>query len=265
MITWLADATTRHRRAILLVGVACATAQAWFTALVPPTSTALLVLLLPALLLMALGAIGSWQTFPAAFAVRRDLVAFTAPTQPWAVYSTLGWLMCAGYGIGTVARHVRTDDWLWIEALAVGAYAVAIGFHVTHAWRGYGLYLRSDGLYDQRVLGTLMVPWDALRSAQPQVRRGRSTTIVIPPGPYAAHDTSPARERPGEVRLDYARPDLTRRRGLAGTTKRLDTHVDTGFLAAAISFYARHPEHRTGIGTDDGYRRLQQVLAEGPQ
>ena len=36
-------------------------------------------------------------------------------------------------------------------------------------------------------------------------------------------------------------------------------------LAAAISFYARHPEHRAGIGTDDGYRRLRRALADGPQ
>jgi hypothetical protein len=174
-------------------------------------------------------------------------------------------VMVAGNGLGTFARNVRADDWLWIEAVNACLYVVAIVVFVTHAWRGYEVSLRPDGLYDRRVFGTLVVPWDAIRAAYPQVRPGRPTTIVIPPGAYAAHETNPPRERRGELRLDYAYPDLIRRKGLPGKVTQLNTtQVDTRFLAAAISFYAQHPEHRTGVGTEDGYRCLQRALAESP-
>jgi hypothetical protein len=68
------------------------------------------------------------------------------------------------------------------------------------------------------------------------------------------------------VRLGYVHPGLVRRRGLVGNTKRISpVHLDARFLAGAIAFYAEHPEHRAGIGTDSGYRLLQQALTRGAE
>jgi hypothetical protein len=61
--------------------------------------------------------------------------------------------------------------------------------------------------------------------------------------------------------LTYAHPELVRTGGLTRNAQRINTdHVDAAFLAAAITFYANHPEDRADIGTDHGHRRLQQAL-----
>jgi hypothetical protein len=42
----------------------------------------------------------------------------------------------------------------------------------------------------------------------------------------------------------------------------LDVHP--WFLADAIGWYVQHPQERPGIGTPEGYRRLQAALAGAP-
>lgn len=266
VITRLVTATARHRHAILLSGVAVAAAYATLTALLLPVVVTLVVLIVVTVPLLVLAVVAARRARPAAFVVRPDLPAFTAPTHAAPVYLALGIMAMAGDRIGTTVRNVLAGDWLWLEIFGAGLYVVSIILAVRLAWRGYDVYLRPDGLYDRRSLGTLIVPWEAVATAELYPRPGRSTTIVVPPGAFAAGDTDAARDRLGNVRLTYARPRLVRRRGLAGTAQEITTfHVDERFLAATIDFYAQHAQYRAGIGTDDGYRRLRQALADGPR
>jgi hypothetical protein len=266
MITRLVNATARHRHAILLAGVALAAAYATLTALLLPVSVTLVIFVTVTVPLLVLAVVATRRTGHAAFVVRPDLPAFTAPTHAGPVYLALGVMAMAGDRIGTTVRNIHAGDWLWIEVLGAGVYLLSIIVAVRPAWHGYDVYLRPDGLYDRRSLGTLIVPWEAVSTAELHRRPGRATTIVVPPGAFAAHDTDATRDRPGEVRLTYAQPRLVRRRGLTGTAQRITTfHVDERFLAAAIGFYAQHAEYRAAIGTDDGYRRLRQALADGTE
>jgi hypothetical protein len=263
MITRIGDAAVRHRRAILLVGVILAAVQAALTALAPMSLTWLAVM---ALLVVLVGVAGVRRTRPAAFVVRGDAAAFTAPPAAWPVLFSLCLMVFAGDRVGSVVRSVRADDWLWVEVGIAGLQVVAVLLFVAQAWQGYDIALRPDGLYDRRSLGTLIVPWEAIPVPRPGRRPGRPTGAVFPPGAFAAQDPHPADVQLAEVRLGYVQPDLVRRRGLVWNTKRIyAVHLDARVLAGAIGFYAQHPEHRASIGTDSGYRLLHRALTRGAE
>ena len=60
------------------------------------------------------------------------------------------------------------------------------------------------------------------------------------------------------IRLRFARPDLTVRRGLRlGSTVR--TGVDRGFAAWAVNLYGARPDFRPAIGTGDGLLQLDRA------
>lgn len=134
---------------------------------------------------------------------------------------------------------------------------------MAQAWIGFDISLRPDGLYDRRGVGTVFIPWQATPMAHVARRPDGTTTVVIPPGAIPVQDANTAVGRPTEVRLTYGHPELVRTGGLTRNAKRINTdHVDAAFLAAAITFYATHPEDRAGIGTDHGHRHLQQALTQ---
>jgi hypothetical protein len=124
-----------------------------------------------ALLVLLVGVAGVRQEGPAAFTLGREAPVFTAPAAAWPVFFVLCLLAFAGDWVGSVARSVCTDDWLWVEVGVAGLQVVAVLPFVTQAWRGSDISLRADGFYDGRNFGTLVVSWEAI----PMVRTGRST------------------------------------------------------------------------------------------
>lgn len=238
-----------------MAGVVLAVVQAMLAASVPGTVSTLAVVALLVVVVVCMPR----RAAPAELVVRAASASFTAPVRVWPVYFALCMLGLAGDRVGTAVRSVRTGD-VWPAHVSLAVLEVVLALIlVAHAWRGYDISLRRDGLYDRRSLGTVFVPWEAVPAAQAVRRRRRPTTSVFPPGAFAAHHSDPA-DRPDEIRLGYVRPELVRRRGLVWDTKRIQTaHIDVRFLAAAIRYYATRPEQQAAIGTDEGYRRLRQA------
>jgi hypothetical protein len=162
-----------------------------------------------------------------------------------------------------MAASARTDDVLSFDIGLVVLQAIAGSLLFVQAWIGFDISLRPDGLYDRRAVGTVFVPWQATPAAFVARRPDGTATVVIPPGAIPVQDANTSSRRPTEVRMAYAHPELVHTGGLTRNAKSLNTdHVDASFLAAAITFYANHPEERAGIGTDHGHRHLQQALTQ---
>jgi hypothetical protein len=265
MISTIRGGVARHRRAILLGGVLLAAAEATLIALAPETDATWFAFLGVMVVLLLLSVVGFGRVRPAAFIMRAAPPAFIPPARPGTLFSALAALTWAGWGIGSALHSVRIDHHWPLSVYVVALYPVVMVLVVHQAWHGYDVSVRPDGLYDRRGLGTLVVPWDA----EPAARLGRRpdgppAELVFPPGAYPAEHAKS--NRPETLRLEYRRPELVRRRGLVLRTTRLFTDdLDAQFLANVIGFYAAHPEHRAGIGTEGGHRRLQQALAQGPE
>ncbi|GLW30544.1 hypothetical protein Areg01_34840 [Actinoplanes regularis] len=257
------DATERHRRSILLGGVVVAAVEATLTALdlLSAARSAGLIVIFALLSLLIVASFR--QARPTAFVVRPDLTAFVAPAAAGPAYLALCFLLMAADRVGEVLSSVHADGVSSFDIGLVVLQAIASSLLYLQAWIGFDVYLRPDGLYHRRVVGTVFVPWQATPAAHVACRPDGTKTVVIPPGVIPAQDTRAADGRPTEVRMAYGRPELVRTGGLTRNANRIiPHHVDASFLAAAITFYANRPEDRASIGTAHGYRQLQEALAQ---
>jgi hypothetical protein len=265
MISAVHGATTRHSHGLLIGGAIGAAAEAAWVASAPYSVAPLVAFLATASALLVLAGASFRLRRPAAFAVRERSDAFTALPRAGNVYFALLALLFLGFRVGAVLGAARAGrPWRWDLYLGVLVLVLVI-VAVVPAWRGYDVALRSDGLYDRRGFGTLIVPWQAIPQAT--VDTGRTPTgpvTVWPPGAFPAEGSTGGTARPATVRLEYSRHELVRRRGLVLSTKKLVTEqLDAPFLAAAINFYAANPHHREEIGTEHGYRHLSRAITPG--
>ncbi|MDI6105730.1 hypothetical protein QLQ12_44850 [Actinoplanes sp. NEAU-A12] len=261
MIARMLDATARHRRPILLGGVVVAVIEATLTTLNPFSDVRLTWLIVVPVLLLVLAGKSFRQARPTAFVVRPDLTAFVAPAAAGPVCTALCFLLIAADRVGQVAASVRTDGVSSFDIGTVALQVIVSSLLYVQAWVGFDISLRPDGLYDRRAVGTVFVPWQATPAAHVARRADGTKTVVIPPGVIPVQDANAASGRPTEVRMLYGRPELVRTGGLTRNANRITPHhVDASFLAAAIAFYASHPDDRAGIGTVHGLRHLQQAL-----
>ncbi|MFI7575028.1 hypothetical protein [Micromonospora sp. NPDC049497] len=169
--------------------------------------------------------------------------AFFAPPR-WPV--TLPVVMTAWLPLQLVTYSARWGrDAFWWFLLVVTAVAVAIV--VREQWLRLPLVeITPDGVGYGWPRRTVFVPWAAMDRDGPLWATQGDTFL----------------------RLPLVRPDLVRRSRLA--RRRAEQrfrvrNVDVApvFLAAAVRHYARHPEHRTGIGTREEYARLCRTLTGG--
>ncbi|MEV0564875.1 hypothetical protein [Dactylosporangium sp. NPDC050588] len=181
---------------------------------------------------------------PAAFVVDARSAAFRTVPQPRQVFAAASIaLISTAQVTARMGAHGREDDPGWdpmsrtLDVLAV-VLVVLAALLVAAAWRGSGVWLDRDGLTERNPLGSVTVPWDAL-----------SPSSLPPTTPSAM-----------SVRLEYTKPELVRRRGLA-TSRRISTDtVNALFLVHTLHYYLTHPEQRQAIGTESGYADLLRLL-----
>jgi hypothetical protein len=208
----------RHRRALLLAGVAVAAGYvivAYLELPGPGWPPSIVV----AVALLVLAVLDHRRPRPTALVLGRG--EFAAPPSASAVCVALAMLLVAAGGLGTFVRQARVDG-RWLPGLAVAAVWLAVtGVVFVSAWRGGDVRLRPDGVRT----GRRLLPWEALDPSYPAVR-GRAAD---------------------QLALGLA----------AGGTRILRTDdVDARFLGSVIRFYAHRPAHRAAIGTAAGYGRL---------
>lgn len=192
-----------------------------------------------ALAWMALSLLATYRYHPAVLLARPRVPAFAPRPSPAWVFTSLFLLQLGGFSLADNVQDVRNGEELWALTVApTGLWIALMIFHGYLSWRGTGVELRPDGVYDRQPLGSLFVPWDALVRAYPAVA-----------------------ENAQHVALYYERPGLIRRRGLRPGPNLPAVGVDAGFLARAIGEYVAHPEHRAAIGTEAELRRLSAAIA----
>jgi hypothetical protein len=171
-------------------------------------------------------------------------VAFTAPANRAYGYSVAANVLLAtvfdSFAIGawTVLSGRQVAVWLTVVSFVL---SVIIAVAAVRALGGRpGLDLTPHTLISRQLLGTVTVPWPALTAeaaaASLRYRVGQPWLVLV---------------------ID--RPDLVRRRGLAGKASNLSVmwlRVEPSFLADAVHFYAQHPERQASIGTRAEHDRL---------
>jgi hypothetical protein len=237
MIDTVSATTLRHRYAILLLGILVAGGNAVAVAFAPAVAQRLLwPLIVVAVALLILGG-RSMRIRPARLVLEPQIRAFGTPVPAWPVYLALSGLLALSAQAGAL---MRTDRLGWSNLIGDSPLLILIGLWVVQAARGHGAQLRPEGVRQSHVLGSLMVPWEA-----------------VPVG-----FLGPPTRRPTTLRLAYAEPQLVRRFGFPLSRHAICTdNVDAAFLAAAIQHYVDHPERRVAIGTHDEYQRLLAELA----
>ncbi|WP_158073959.1 hypothetical protein [Micromonospora sp. CB01531] len=240
MIGKLSTATVRHRSVVLILGLLVAGMNAAAVGFAPSLGQVLffpLVFLALTVLVLAIIGIG---IRPAYFVVLPQMPAFATPAPAWKVFLALGFLGPASASIGALVRSTRAGIASTSDVVLGIPWLVLVALLFVEAWRGHGAQLSPHGIRQSWVLGSLTVPWEALPAAQ----------------------VRPGADRPSRLRMDFAKPQMVRRRGVPWSRNALRTdNVDARFLAAAIRHYVCHPEHRAAIGSQAEYRRL---LAELP-
>jgi hypothetical protein len=121
-------------------------------------------------------------------------------------------------------------------------------------WTGGPVYeLTTAGIHRQSEFGSLFIPWEALYADGPS----RPTAAAI---------------NASQLQLAAVRPELVRYRGIVRARSPewpvlpLATTTHPWLLADAIRWYAEHPEHRAGIGTQEEHDRLiSTVTGDYPQ
>lgn len=233
----------RHRRAVIAAGLGLAVVYLAACARLPSLGERAY----PALGFAAFGTLGLALVDMAsrrarALDVRPDVPAFAAPPEAGTVLVTSGQLMLAVALAGDLISGFRSTEPLrdqWLVLL----YVVVAALGVVNAWRLSGVELRPDALLDREVLGTLIVPWEAL-------------PVVPPPDQADRRQTLP---------VAYGRPELVRRRGLVSSRRILNTGgMSRRFAAEVIRYYVTHPEHRAAIGTRAEYDRLLADVLDPP-
>ncbi|MFG3699490.1 hypothetical protein ACGF5C_16430 [Micromonospora sp. NPDC047620] len=134
------------------------------------------------------------------------------------------------------------DEFWWVYPSIAGPLAVVMAVAL---WRRVPeVALTPAGITAGDPLRHVHVPWEALDPAAP----------VRPP-------------RAGSLQLPVRSPGLVRRGGIIRRrqvgVENWDLDVAPGLLAAAVTHYVAHPEHRAAIGTPEEYARLRRVLGGG--
>ncbi|MEV6349177.1 hypothetical protein [Actinoplanes sp. NPDC051851] len=144
--------------------------------------------------------------------------------------------LLAGLGVRE-STHVRFDP-AW--AALVAFFGGGVFFFLRSLWYGSGVTLTPDGLVTERKLGTVTVPWEALRGVH----------------------------RPGEtgaVTLSFARPELVTTTGVVFRKDRVEAElIRPQPLAVAIRHFVDRPAERDSIGTEAGYERLRAAVEPRP-
>jgi hypothetical protein len=134
-----------------------------------------------------------------------------------------------------------------ISAL-IAVWTIMMTFSVIATWfAGPFCELTAAGIRSRRPFLRLFIPWEALHAGGP-------------------HRPEASVWSAGALRLSFARPELVECRGWASRFFRrnpslplaLDAHP--WLLADTIRWYAEHPEHRAGIGTQEEHDRLIATL-----
>ncbi|GIH05891.1 hypothetical protein Rhe02_39580 [Rhizocola hellebori] len=136
----------------------------------------------------------------------------------------------------------------------IAVWTIIIAFSVILAWfGGPALELTPAGIRSRRPFQRLLIPWEALHTGGP-LRPGTDVWST------------------GALRLSFAQPDLVQCRGLMGAMFRRNPSLALAYdahpwlLADTIRWYAEHPEHRAGIGTQEEHDRLiAAVTADYPR
>ncbi|MGI5524080.1 hypothetical protein ACQEUX_24530 [Micromonospora sp. CA-259024] len=241
MIAKVSAATVRHRHLVLVLGLlvtGVSAATLGFAPTLGPRLFRLLFVLALAALILAIIVMG---VRPAYFVVQPHIPAFATPGPAWTVFFALGFLGPASAYLGALVRSTRQGTVSTFDVVIDVGWVVLGALATARAWRAYGVRLHPHGVRQTWALGSITVPWEALRAPQ------------IPP----------AADRPTWLRMSVAEPQLVVRRGLPWSRGALRTdNVDAGFLAAVIGHYVSHPEHRAAIGTQVEYERLRAELPE---
>jgi hypothetical protein len=146
---------------------------------------------------------------------------FEAPASPVFVLAFTALLPFVTEQVSTTVHRVakQIDPW-WLDILTTGLWVLALTALGRVVWAGFGVRLRPDGVVDRRLLGSLVVPWEALAATIPP-GSSRRTLVAL-----ACHD-----------------PRLVRSSGLRMRADVITAvNVDTRFLARAIQEYVSHPE-----------------------
>ncbi|MFF4893335.1 hypothetical protein [Micromonospora chersina] len=239
MIGRVLAATVRHRRGVLMLGVLLALGNVAAVAFAPALGQILFFPLVALALVLVVLALLSLQTRPAYFVVQPQIPAFGTPASAWKVFLAVCFLLPFSAQVGALMRSGRQDTAWTPESILHVPWLLLVALLLAEAWRGYGVQLRPYGVRQSWILGSIIVPWEALPVAQ----------MTLP-----AH-------RAAALWLAYAEPQLVRRRGIPWRRHALRTdNVDPRFLAAAIHHYVCHPDHRAAIGSHAEYRRLLAAL-----
>jgi hypothetical protein len=168
---------------------------------------------------------------PSSFAVKRN--RFFAPLEPQrAGLNIIIWMLFGGSLLAT------TDNLQAGAIMAAGFFLMAAAWLII--WRPW-IALTPTGLVVQRFRRRVVVAWDDIapgEPAKPRKRRPRSLNLYLKGEPL--YGTIPLCE---EVPVG-------------------SFFVDAAFLVAAIRYYAEHPEHRAGIGTETEHARLVVLLGK---
>jgi hypothetical protein len=139
-------------------------------------------------------------------------------------------------------------------SVVTAIWTVALAVTIAVAWTGSPIYeLIPEGIRARSALASLFIPWEALYTGGP-ARPPLSGLNMAP------------------MRLAVAAPELVRIKGLFRAQSRKYPALNGAFnahpclLSDAIRWYAEHPEHRAGIGTQKEHDRLiSTVTADYPR
>jgi hypothetical protein len=188
-------------------------------------------------------ALRKWKR-PTGMVVSRHGFAVPLPVPSGPTYALL--LVVLGLLAGSAVQSWREVAWgdlpvgyAVAESILVSVLAAVMAVLLASFWRGFTIELTPTAIQTHIPTHHRTIPWSALASD----------------GPLEIE-----RDARG-IRLVVGRPDLVVQRGwhpLCGTRQRprLDSHVHSMALAAAIRWYAEHPEHRPAIGTPAELERL---------
>jgi hypothetical protein len=154
--------------------------------------------------------------------------------------------------LGVSAFHRDDDVLLQLPIIfLLFVFAVCVAVVCVIGWNGPVYRLTPSGIVWRAPLARQEIPWEALAPGGP-VRPQSGTWMT------------------GRLHLATVRPDLVRQRGIRSWIGNpqypalpIQTRVHPWFLADAIRWYAEHPEHRAGIGTQAELDRLIATLAPG--
>ena len=244
----------RYRRGWVVLGGTTAACVGWFVAMaglmdrLRPSVGLLLLALAPATLVLALAVAQLVLLRPS----RR--LEFETPAGPPSSFAAGPTGLPLYHASGAVALSASiAGSWLAFDRHLVVTVTALLAVAVAAALIGVALRgrprieLRPDGVTVCYAYGTRHLPWAAFADAEAPRPRG-----------------------PGPLVLPLARPDLVRGSGLATRpVTRLSLpsswfDIHPWFLADAIRFYVRHPEHRRTIGTAAGLDHLRGQLIPAP-